>query len=492
MAQLLGIDLGTSSVKAALFDANTPMLLSSASEEYPLLCPQPGYAEQNPEDWWNAVVRAVKAALSQTSAVDVKAIGLSGQMHGLVRLRPNLSPVGNAIIWADTRSVEETRFLATFQRASRSVLPGAPAVGFMASTLLWLKHTDPGGLEKIAACLLPKDYIRFRLTGSVGSEHSDASATGLYDIAAQSWAPDIVEVCGLRPDQLPSLSASDEAIGELSREASAILGLREGTPVAAGSADLPAQALGHGITSVGSVLATIGTGGQWMLPVNQPKPDSLQRYYVFRHNVPDCWYTQAAILAGGLSIRWLRDLFRGGGSSIDYAKLSEQAALIEPGADGLLFLPYLAGERSPHRDPNASGTFFGLRLHHSSGHLARAIMEGVGFAMLDCLRLFDLDVTEVVLTGGVTASSVWPQILSDIWGKPLRIPNPSVPYGALGAAILGGIAGGVYRDFDDALSRRVSTDRIIEPQAAEIYRDRYAQFKRLYPLLKEEMQQIQP
>ncbi len=486
MTTLLGIDLGTSSVKVALLDAQTLRVRSSASEEYAVLHPQPGYAQQHPADWWAALVLALRATMHGQDSAQLAGIGLSGQMHGTVLLGTNQQVLHPAIIWADSRSTNEVAELADF--TTEATMPGVPAAGFMAATLRWLHKHQPKLLDQTRHILLPKDYIRLRLTGSLGSEFSDASATWLFDVAKNAWARDVARYCGISLDQLPPLMPSQQVVGKLTAEAARELNLPR-IPVVAGSADLPAQALGMGI-NLGQTLATVGTGGQIMTPLPAPAVDPAGRYYVFQHNLPRTWYAQAAILSGGLALRWLRDVIQWRDVPNAFEKLSALAAEVPAGADGLLFLPYLAGERSPHMDADASGLFFGLRLHHGLPHLARAVMEGVGFALKDCLTLVPGESETIILSGGAAESPVWGQILANIWRRPLRIATSSAPHGSIGAAMLAGIGTGIYPNAADAMRRLPEAAQIIQPETSSLYESRYAQFRRLYPLLRDEMRSI--
>jgi xylulokinase len=488
---ILGIDLGTSSVKAVLFAAQTLTLAAAAARQYPVHHPQPGYAEQDPHDWWAGTISAVREVLDQVPQGQVIAMGLAGQMHGLVCLDAQQNPLRPAIIWADTRAMAEVEELFAFHEEYPSAMPGPPAAGYTAVSVLWLSRHEPDILSQSKTILSPKDYVRLRLTGEARTDPSDAAGMWLFDIAAGTWAEDVVARCALQMEQLPPVSPSSAVCGTLTQPAAQELGLPAGLPVVTGSADLPAQALGHGIIDPSSILVTVGTGGQVFRPRLKPQPDPHGRLYLFPHNVPDRWYAQAAILAGGLSLRRLRDILGLSGRADAYNHLSKLASSVPAGAEGLLFLPYLAGERTPYNDPQAAGLFLGLRLHHGSGHLARAVMEGVGFALLDCLTLVD-GAAAITLSGGVTQSDIWPQILADIWQRPFSIPTIEVPRACLGAAILAGVGVGLFKDGREGTAVRPEPATIIYPEERSIYQDRYAQYRRLYPLLKEEMHLLAP
>ncbi|MEJ2753746.1 MAG: FGGY-family carbohydrate kinase, partial [Chloroflexota bacterium] len=302
-------------------------------------------------------------------------------------------------------------------------------------------------------------------------------STWLFDIATAAWAPEIVAYCGLRLDQMPPITPSAQVIGGLVEEAAGALGLPSGIPVVSGCADLPAQALGHGVVDPGTALVTVGSGGQAISPLAALPQEPPADLFIFQHALPGRWYVQAAILSAGLSLRWLRDLLGLAGQRDAYERLSDLASAVPPGAEGLLFLPYLAGERAPYLDARASGLFFGLRLHHQAGHLVRAVMEGVAFALKQCLEL-------------VAADADWRQILADIWARPVQVPDEELPRACMGSAVLAGVGVGIYASANDALQKHAELLTTIKPQSPQQYTHRYEQYLRLYPLLKSEMHQL--
>src|SRR5215510_2015816 len=388
MTRLLGIDLGTGSVKAVVIDETTK-ILGVGSQEYPIDIPQPGYAEQEPEGWWRATFHAVRQALAEAGNGEIDAIGLSGQMHGVTLIDAKKEPIGPSIIWADQRGAGEVaEVIAAVGTDHLARIAGtAPAAGFMAPTLCWLKKHDPARLEHARACLLPKDYVRLRLTGEVATDASDASATALFDVRQRQWSNVIIEALDL-PDHLwPNVFESADIVGALTRSAADALGLQVGIPVAAGCADQPAQAVGSGLIDPGIGSITIGTGGQVFAPLKTPPVDEALRLHIFCHAPADRWYVLGAMLSAGMSLRWLRDLLGMKDDPDAYKKLSALAADVPPGSDGLLFMPYLVGERAPLMDPAARGGFVGLALGHGVGYMARAVMEGVAFAMKQILAV---------------------------------------------------------------------------------------------------------
>ena len=489
MAVLLGIDIGTTTIKTAVVDAD---VLAAAEREHPMHQPRPGWAEQNPDDWWAGVIDTTRRALAD-SGVDpgsVCGIGLSGQMHTGPYLGADGRPLRPAVIWADTRSspqVDELRRRASLAEMACHA-PGLPAAGYMAPVLMWMALHEPETLAKMRVFLLPKDYVRLRLTGQIATEPSDAAATWLFDVAAGDWSDWLIDRCGLERRYTPPVVESAAVVGGLLPAAAAALGLRAGTPVVGGCADMTAQALGHGLYEPGRALVIVGTGGQVFHAMTAPTVDPQLRFYVYNHAVPGRWYAQAAILTAGLSLRWLRDLLGLRDQPDAYQRLSRLAAEVLPGAEGLVFLPYLGGERTPHMDPAASGVFLGLRLHHGPGHLARAVMEGVAFAMADCLELAAPPGTAVIASGGATRSPVWQQIMADVFGQPLLL-SAGAHHACVGNALLAGIGVGLYADAAAATARLPKPEAAVAPDPAttDLYRERRALYRGLYGRLKDDM-----
>ncbi len=496
MSLLLGIDIGTSSVKAILFDPDTVGVAAAAQREYPIHKPTPECAEQNPDDWWNATVEVVNRAVEQAGRRDVIAIGLCGQMHGTVMLDAQNRSIHPAIIWADQRSAAECGELVGMLGAKRytSIAGTMPAAGFMAPTLLWLRRHQPDLLDQIRRVLLPKDYVRLKLTGMIASDPSDAAATGLFDIAAKTWSPEIIGGADLPESIFPPLLESQALAGELTASAAEALGLSDRIPVVCGSADQPAQALGNGIAAPGKGIVSIASGGTVVTPLRPDDPAHIPtdpRLHVFNHAVPGLWYILGAILSGGLSLRWLRHVM--GMDDLGkaaYEQFSAQAEAVAPGAGGLIFLPYLTGERTPHMDPKARGGFIGLSAYHEQGHLARAVMEGVAFALRQSLEISrDLggQVDTLIAAGGGAESAVWRQILADVLGLPLQKSLMSEQAG-IGAALLAGVGIGIYSTFDDAACALAQYGAATEPDAKrqQLYDALYEEFKALYLHLRED------
>jgi xylulokinase len=485
MANLMGIDLGTSSVKAVLTDIHG-QILAVHTCEYCILTPRSGYAEQQPEDWWNATCRAVRAVCAATATHDIAAIGFSGQMHGTVLIDTRHHPIGNAIIWADQRSVDEVALIVETigQQTLVNTTGTLPATGFMAATLVWLLRHDPSRLDSAISVLLPKDYLRLKLTGTIGTDTSDASSTGLFNIHDHRWASDIIRALKLPETIFPTAADSSEVIGTLTHDAAQMLGIPVGIPVVAGCADQAAQAVGNGLfnSSTGSI--TIGTGGQLMLPCLDSFTDPQMRLHTFCHAVPDRWYLLGAMLAAGLSLRWLRSIAGMGDDPQAYERLSELASEVQPGADGLLFLPYLVGERAPVLDANATGAFARLRLHHGLGHMVRAVMEGVAFnfrQIQEIMEEMNAPLERLVVSGGGFNSTVWSQIIADTLGLPLYL-TPDGERAGVGAALLAGKGTGIIQRFE-APTLILLTEPITEH--TEHYTASYKEYVQLYPLLKQ-------
>jgi xylulokinase len=490
---LMGIDIGTSSTKTVVIGLDGT-LLGLATQEYAVETPRPGWAEQNPETWVEAALDTMRRALvaADISAEQVQAIGLSGQMHGTVCLDRRGRALRPAIIWADQRSAAQVAEVeARIGRERLAAWTANPlATGFMLATWLWLREHELDVVADTAHLLLPKDYVRYRFTGEIGAEPSDASSTLLFDTANRCWSAPLLAALGLDARVLPPVVASAHVAGGLLPEIAAATGLCLGTPVIYGGSDQAMQAVGHGVVAPGALSSTIGTGGQLFAPIAHPAYDPQARLHCFCHVMPDMWHLESAMLAAGLSLKWLRDNVMMG---LTYQEIADAAATVPPGAEGLFFLPYLAGERTPHMDPHARGGFIGLTLRHGRAHMARAVMEGVVFGMRQGLALMlDLGVTPerdvghgIVASGGATQHPLWLQLQADMFNRPLY-RTTTVEAAAVGAALLAGVGVGVYADVADAVSRVVRyADAVVMPDPENVAR--YASlaetFTALYPAL---------
>ena len=449
---LLGIDMGTSAVKAVVIDASAE-LRGIGMREIPMLTAAPGRAEQDPLQWWAATVEAVRDALAAAGATEVTAIGIDAHMHGVTLLDADQQLVGNSITWADQRSaalvgeLEATVGTDTFLRIAGT----RPAAGFMGPTLAWLARNDTARLDRAAVSILPKDYLRLRMTGEVASDVSDASATALFDIGARTWSSELAARMGIPERLFPRLHESADVAGNLRADAAAELGLPVGVPVVAGAADMAALAVANGLLEPGDGGIALGSGGQLFIAADRPAVDPHGRISTFNHAVPGRWYQLGATLSGGLSLRWLRDLLGLDGFDA-YAELDAMAARIPPGADGLTFLPYLHGERSPLMDPNVRGGFIGLTMSHGRGHLARAVLEGVACSLRagrDAVADVGVAPSSWLASGNGLASPLWRSIVADVFGKPLRFVTAR-ERPAVGAALIAGIGTGVYASYREA------------------------------------------
>jgi xylulokinase len=499
---LMGIDLGTSSVKV-LFTSIDGQIVGHGAAEYGIDRPAPGRAEQHPDAWWRGVVEATGAARSDAerqspdgadAADRILAIGLSGQMHGLVLMSDSHEPIAPAVIWPDQRSGREAAGL-TERLGSESVIRlsgGRLASGFMAATLAWLRTHDPALLGRAALFMSPKDVLRLRLTGEVATEPSDGSGTGLLNPATRRWAPELVAGVGIDPDRLPPLLEASEVAGTLRAAAAAQLGIPPGIPVVVGGADTPIGMLGAGLTSRQTFLLTLSTGGQLAVPSDDPDTDPTGSTYTYCSVLPPApgvagWYRLAAILSAGLALQWLRDeVFELEGRDA-YTSMLELARSVPPGSRGLIFLPYLAGERSPHLDPSAKGVFLGLTASHGRAELVRAVVEGITMGCYDASRALAAAGrlgSMITLAGGGGQSPEWQRIVADVFGLPVRHLE-SGEQAALGACLLAG--GGVGAlDPTSAASVWARLGSVIEPDPDrhEIYGAVYDVFRDGYPSLR--------
>lgn len=475
MARILaGLDVGTSSVKGVAISEHGAVL-AGAEAGYPLSTPRPGWAEQAPEDWWRATESVLGALRERAGAPD--AIGLSGQMHGLVALDARQRVLRPAILWNDQRTARECAEIEAAVGLERLIaLTGNRALpGFTAPKLLWLRRHEPDLYGRIATVMLPKDYVRLRLTGRAATELSDASGTLLLDVARRRWSDDVLAALDLDPGWLPELFEGPQPAGD-----------HAGVPVAAGAGDQAAGAIGVGATRPGPLSVVLGTSGVVFAAGERYTPDPAGRLHAFCHAVPGRWHVMGVMLSAAGSLAWARDTLAPG---LPFDALLQGAEKWTPGVEGLTFLPYLNGERTPHADPDARGSFTGLSLRHDRAALVRAVLEGVAFGLrdsLDLIRALGISAGEGRLTGGGARSDLWASILASVLELPLT--RVAVNEGAaFGAALLGGVAAGVWPDVDTATAAAVRTGATIEPVAAwiEPYREAAARFRGLYPALRD-------
>jgi xylulokinase len=471
VTRLVGLDVGTTGVKALALSPEGDVL-ARAEEGYDLSTPHPGWAEQDPEDWWQAAARALAALGGGPTA-----IGLSGQMHGLVVLDDENRVLRPAILWNDQRSEAECAEIEKQIGLARLVqLTGNRALtGFTAPKLLWLRRHEPETYARIAHVLLPKDYVRLRLTGERVIDVSDASGTLLLDVAGRRWSEEMLEALEVDPDWLPPVLESPDVSGET----------QSGVPVAAGAGDQAAAALGAGVDRPGPISVVLGTSGVVFAALPAFAADPQARVHAFCHAVPAGWHAMGVMLSAAGSLRWLRDVL---GGANGYDELTAAADEWPPTAEGLTFLPYLAGERTPHADPHARGAFAGLTLRHDRGALVRAVLEGVAYGLrdsLELLRKLGVDPQSGRVSGGGSRSELWLRILASVLDLPLQRTTADEG-SAYGAALLGGVAAGVFRDVHEAVTTCVRLLDPVEPDPRwrAAYDDGYRRFRLLYPALR--------
>lgn len=473
----LGLDFGTGSVKALLL-ASSGEVASEASSPYEVTSPHPGWAETHPGEWWRAVCQAV-SDLPQEARRDVKGIGLSGQMHGVVLCNEDGDPLRPAILWADTRSGEQLRGYQTLSDAQRRRHGNPVVTGMAGPSLLWLKEHEAGLYGRAAWALQPKDWIRFKLIGVPNAEPSDASATLLYDLEQNSWSEEIVDALGLRFDLLAPLMGSSKVAGRLTPEAARDLGLAPDIPVAAGGGDAACSAFGSGLIKEGQAQINIGTAMQIFAIRDTPTVDPSLRTHLYR-TVLDDYYAMAAMQNAGIALEWVRGVL-----GMTWEEMYAEGFSIEPGCEGVTFLPYLTGERTPHLDPDARGAWHGLSLKHGRGHLARAAFEGVAFALKDGLKALNdvgIEPDTLRLAGGGTLEPKWRQLLANVLEKPLyavSVPSAS----AKGAALLAGLALGEW-SIGDTAAHSPKPELAANPVDSKQLSDAYIRFRALYPALK--------
>jgi xylulokinase len=502
MTCLLGLDVGTSGAKALLTDA-VGRVLATASESYPLHTPRPLWTEQDPEAWWEASATAIRHVLSEggISPGDVSGVGLTGQMHGLVLLDSRGAVVRPAILWNDQRTAQQCRTITERVGLERLLqLTGNPVLpGFTAPKIAWVAENEPEAFSRSQCVLLPKDYVRYRLTGELRSDVSDASGTSLFDVAHRRWSPEMLDAVGVPAGWMPEVVESAETGGSVSAAGAGATGLLEGTLLAGGAGDQAAGAVGVGAVAPGTGSVSVGTSGVVFAPTGEYHADPEGRLHAFCHAAPGRWHLMGVMLSAAGSLQWYHDLRerRGSGHGPGSAPgsgpgddsfdlLLEEASRVAPGCEGLLFLPYLTGERTPHADPLARGAFVGLTLRHQMEHMTRAVLEGVGFGLRDSLELIRQSGEtpgRARLTGGGARSPIWRQILADILGVALEVPE-NTEGAAFGAALLGGVASGVFESVDSAVEKTVRVSETVAPgPERSAYEDLYQVYRGLYPSL---------
>lgn len=485
----LGIDVGTGGSRAVLIDSSGAIVASATIEHAPFASPEIGWAEQNPEDWRRASIEAIRQVLANenVNAEDIAAVGLSGQMHGAVFLDKFDKVLRPSIIWCDQRTENQCRELTEKIGAEKLIeLVSNPALpNFTLTKMLWVRENEPEIWRKVKCVLLPKDYVRFCLTGDKATDVSDASGTLMLDVRNRKWSKEILAASEIGESLLPELYESAEITGTISAECAAETGLLKGTPVVAGASDNAAGAIGMGIVRVGSVSATVGTSGVIFAVTDKPSIDLRGRIHTFCHAAPNRWHVTGVTQAAGLSLRWFRDNFS---LNENYDDLTAESAKISVGADGLLWTPYLMGERTPHIDSNVRASLIGLTASHTKAHVVRAILEGVAFSLRDSLEIFKdlgIPIQTIKLGGGGARSSLWRQIQADVYGRAVEIVE-SDEGAAYGAALLAGVGAGRWKTIDQACGETIRVAEKIEPndESVEILNRQYQKYQTIYPSLR--------
>ena len=486
--------MGTGGTRAVLLDGRGGVVGSASAAHQPFASPQPGWAEQDPRDWWEACGSAVRNLLQQPGVDkdEIGCVGFSGQMHGAVLLDADDQVIRPAIIWCDQRTEEQVRELSDSIGVDRIIQAtcNAPLTNFTLTKLLWVRDHEPEHWKRFRHVLLPKDYVRFRLTGERAIDVADASGTLLLDVANRRWSSEILNHTGIASAALPTLCESPEVCAQVSASGAEATGLKAGTPVVTGAGDQSAGAVGMGIVRPGTVSATIGTSGVVFASTDRPAIDLRGRIHTFCHAVPGRWHVMGVTQAAGLSLQWFANQFAKdlADDPNRYARLAEEASRVPAGAEGLYWLPYLMGERTPHCDPKARGALLGLSASHTQAHVVRAILEGVAFSLKDSFSIFDelgVPVERIRLGGGGARSTLWRQIQADVYNHEVEVVEAEEG-AAYGAAILAGVGAGVWNSVDEACEAVVRVAQRIDPDraASAIMQQNYVTYRKIYPALR--------
>jgi len=489
MTYLLGIDTSTTATKALLINQQGSVVAVAATE-YPFDSPRPGWTEQDPALFWNGAVESIRAVLEKAriSGKEIIAIGLTGQMHGMTLLDARGEVIRPCILWNDQRTAAQCAFITKLIGAERVLqLTGNPILtGFTAPKIVWTREHEPESYRRIAHILLPKDYVRYQLTGECFSDVADSSGTSLFDVGKRRWSEEMLHALQIPRAWLPEVTESPVASTKINAAAAQATGLLAGTPVVAGGGDQAAQAVGTGIVREGTVAVTIGTSGVVFAQSDSYRVEPQGRLHAFCHAVPGKWHLMGVMLSAGGSFRWYRDALA---AKASYDALLQGAAAVAAGSEGLLFLPYLTGERTPHPDPHARGAFIGLNIRHTLPHLTRAVIEGVTFGLRDSLELMrglGVPTRQVRASGGGAKSAIWRQILADVFNAEIVTVN-STEGAAYGAALLAGVGAGIYPSVEAAADHVIRITATHQPTPeVNVYAKYYARYQALYPALKTE------
>jgi xylulokinase len=493
--KLLGLDISTTSAKALLIDANG-QVLDSASRALSLSSPKPLWSEQDPADWWDGIQSAIRQVLKRAnvSGQEIAAVGLTGQMHGLVMLDGKGKVIRPAMLWNDQRTGSQCDEIR--KRLGKETLiqiTGNDALtGFTAPKILWVQQNEPEKWDRCRQILLPKDYIRFKLTGDYALDKAGGAGTLLFNIKKRSWSDRVLSALEISKDLLPTTYEGPETTGFVDQSAAAATGLKEGTPVVGGGGDQAAQAVGVGAIEPGIVALTLGTSGVVFAATESPLVEPQGRLHAFCHAVPDRWHFMGVMLSAAGSLQWYRDNLA---SEMTYDELLEEAGHVSPGSEGLLFLPYLSGERSPYPDPLARGAWVGLTLRHTRSHITRSVLEGVAFGIKDNFSLIKQSglgkINQVRISGGGARSLIWRQIIADILNVELVTVN-TTEGAAYGAALLAAVGSGFYESAFEACSAaiEVTGKTVPDPSVIDSYEKVYNRYKALYPALAQEFKEL--
>ena len=489
MPCLMGLDISTTSAKALIVDEGGNVI-AAASSPQPISQPKPLWSEQNPADWWDGITTSIRQALSDADlrGEDISAIGMTGQMHGLVLLDAAGETLRPAILWNDQRTQAQCDAMtAAVGRQRLLELTGNPALtGFTAPKLLWVRDNEPQIYAQIKQVLLPKDYIRYKLTDAYATDLAGASGTSLLNVAERNWSPEVLAALDIPIEWMPLVHEGTQGTATVSRAGAAATGLKAGTPVVGGGGDQAAGAIGMGCVAADTIGVTVGTSGVVFAPLEAYAYEPDGRLHAFCHAVPNTWHFMGVMLSAAGSLQWYRDSFA---PQLDFDRLLGEAADVPAGSEGLFFLPYLSGERTPHPDPLARAAFIGMTGRHSRGHLTRAVLEGVAFGLKDSFTLIDQaglpDRFEVRISGGGAKSAIWQQIIADVLAAPLVSVN-TTEGGAFGAAILASVAAGIFDDVRSACAAMIQTGAQVKPgQDQAAYAEQYSIYQSLYPTLKD-------
>ena len=498
----IGIDLGTSAVKLLLMEEDGT-IKKIVNREYPIAFPHPGWSEQNPYDWYEKSMDGLKELIADCDRSKVAGISFGGQMHGLVALDETDAVIRPAILWNDSRTEEECNYLNEVigKKTLSKYTANISFTGFTAPKVLWMKNKEPENFARIHKIMLPKDYLCYRLSGVHATDFSDASGTLFFDVKNRGWSKEMCEICGIKDEWLPKVFESYEAVGTLKPEIGEELGLSEKVVIAAGAGDNAAAAVGTGVVEDGKAFTTIGSSGVVFAHTSDISIDKKGRVHTFCCAVPGCWHVMGVTQSAGLSLKWFRDNFAWSemetalSMGVDpYYLMDKEAGSVPIGANRLLYMPYLNGERTPHLDPNARGVFFGLSTMHKKKEMLRAVMEGVSYSLRDCvevMREMNINVSDMMACGGGGTSPLWRQMLADLYGCQVKTTqNKEGP--ALGVALLAAVGAGIYKSVPEACRAVIKPEKIQEPiveNTAE-YEKVYAMYRKLYPAMKQSFAEL--